>query len=43
MQNHSGILIKENMGTSPLMEEKKKILVNVEDASCSVMMVIPTK
>ena len=24
MQNHSGILIKENMGTSPLMEDENQ-------------------
>ena len=33
---------QENLGTTPLMEEKKT-LVNVKDASCSLMMVIPTE
>ena len=31
------------MVASPLMEEEKKSLVNVEDASCILMMGIPTK
>ena len=31
------------MGTSSLMEENKKTLVNVKHASCSLMMRITTK